>query len=109
MKRSALSPIKNFVSVLTCLLWAAPLVQAAVSVSSPYSSNASGSGNSFAGVLSNDGNLVVFLSEANDLVQSQDRSQFLNIFARDLRTRATKLVSITPDGSGGANGNSVAP
>src|ERR1044071_2491641 len=109
MRLSKLWRFMGLLEVLGFLLAVSPSSYAAISASSPDRANSAGSGNSFAGVISSDGNIVVFLSEANDLVQTPDRSLFLNIFAREIDGGSTRFVSIKPDGSRGGNGNSIAP
>src|SRR5258708_38774665 len=50
-------------------------------------------------VLSADGRLVVFLSEATDLVTNSTGPGF-QVFARDLTTDETELISVKPSGQG---------
>jgi hypothetical protein len=58
----------------------------------------SDSGDSFSGnaTISGDGNVVAFVSTASDLVPNDDNST-ADVFARDLSTGATTIVSAVPD------------
>ena len=59
--------------------------------------------------LSKDGSLMVFQSDATDLVAGvSDTNQATDVFVRNLTTGQTTLVSATPDGSVG-NGRSFDP
>jgi hypothetical protein len=68
----------------------------------------SDSGDSFSGnaTISGDGNVVAFVSTASDLVPNDDNST-ADVFARDLSTGATTIVSAVPDGTNGGNSSSV--
>src|SRR5438876_4823109 len=85
------------------------LVSAADIVSQPALTNAAAAGNSYVGAVSADGNWVIFLSEANNLVTNDDARPNLDLFARDLRSGVTTLLSVNYLGSGGGNGDSSAP
>jgi len=66
----------------------------------------SGNGFSFEGEISADGRFVAFSSQAHDLVVASDTNGDLpDIFARDLQTGATILVSVNRSGT--ASGNSL--
>jgi len=69
--------------------------------------NVAGAGNSFAANISSDGNIVVFLSEAPNLTAEAARQPFMNVFARNMASQTTTLVSAA--GTDGANGISLAP
>src|ERR1041385_3275014 len=71
--------------------------------------SASGSGGSFAPVFSADGQHIVFISHANNLVTNDDNALLLDVFVRDLVAATTRLVSVQPSGRGGGNGNSIEP
>src|SRR5258705_1377063 len=77
--------------------------------SSPGPLNVSGAGGSFAPLFSADGRFVVFTSQANNLVTNDDLAPHLDVFARDLLTSHTTLVSVNSTGIGGGNDNSVSP
>jgi Tol biopolymer transport system component len=64
-------------------------------------------GNSFSPSISADGRLVVFTSDANNLVTG-DTNNSSDIFLRDLSTNTTNLVSVSATGSQG-NKNSSSP
>src|SRR5437899_4298522 len=78
-------------------------------VTQPALTNAAASGNSCVGAISADGNWVVFLSQANNLVTNDDFGPHLDLFARDLRSNVTTLLSVNYPGIGGGNDNSSAP
>jgi len=101
--RALLSLIVCAVSVFSLSLPAATLVS-----QSPFTNNAA-SGESQAGALSSDGRLVILLSEANNLVWNDDNGRYWDLFARDLATGETTLLSIDRSGYGGGNGNSAYP
>src|SRR5689334_7039237 len=60
--------------------------------------NRAGTGNSFVGAFSGDGQVIVFMSEANNLVTNDDFGPYLDIFARDLRSGTTTLLSVSISG-----------
>lgn len=68
---------------------------------------ASGNGFSRHGVLSADGRVVVFVSTASDLV-ANDTNGEQDVFARDLTTNTTRLVSVNRNGTASGNGPSRA-
>src|SRR5437899_1181496 len=78
-------------------------------VTQPALTNAAASGNSCVGAISADGNWVVFLSHANNLVTNDGSGPHLDLFARDLRSNVTTLLSVNYPGTGGGNDNSSAP
>ncbi len=65
----------------------------------------SGNGQSRDSAISGDGRYVVFVSGASDLV-AKDTNTKDDVFARDLQTGTTALVSVKPDGSDSGNGAS---
>lgn len=58
-------------------------------------------GDSWDPVLSDDGRFVVFLSTAEDLGASPNKSGAAQVFIRDRQTGTTELVSATPEGKPG--------
>jgi Tol biopolymer transport system component len=61
-------------------------------------------------VVSADGSTVAFVSDANDLVASANNPNSVrNVFARDLITHTTVLVSVNAAGTSSANESSAAP
>jgi Tol biopolymer transport system component len=69
------------------------------------SGNKGGKGLSSTPALSANGRVVAFLSDAADLVR-KDRNGATDVFARDLRTRTTTLVSVDRTGQRSGNGAS---
>jgi len=67
---------------------------------------ASGNGNSIFPYLSADGSVVGFRSSASNLVSNDTNSTF-DVFVRNLRTRATTLVSVNSAGTASGNHQSV--
>src|SRR5713101_6841576 len=63
--------------------------------------SASASGDSSLAALSAEGRWVVFLSAARNLTTNGSAAPFLNVYARDLQTRETILVSGNRTGTGG--------
>src|SRR5438477_3172456 len=59
--------------------------------------------------ISADGRWVIFESLATNLVALEDTNQTTDIFARDLQTKTTYLVSVNAAGSGSANAASDSP
>jgi Tol biopolymer transport system component len=92
-----------------CCMTAIGGVWGADSVSRSSLTNVAGSGNSFLGAVSSDGDIMVFLSEANNLVTNDDSRPYLDLFARDLNRGATALISVDVSGIGGGNNNSSSP
>src|SRR5258706_4881459 len=78
-------------------------------VSQSTLTNVAGAGNSFVAGVSGDGSVVLFLSEARDLVLNDDSAPYLDLFARDIPSGVTTLLSVNAIGLGGGNGNSLAP
>jgi len=60
-------------------------------------------------LISSDGRWVVFESLATNLVALNDANQTADIFARDLQSNTTVLVSVNAAGTGSGNGNSDSP
>lgn len=67
-----------------------------------------GNGASMSPVVSGDGRFVIFKSRADDLV-GNDTNAWSDIFARDVATSTTYLLSLNRSGSGGGNELSSAP
>jgi Tol biopolymer transport system component len=72
-------------------------------VSSVYRASVTAAGNSTAPLLSTDGNRVLFLSHAPNLVTNEELGPHLNLFARDVFSDRTVLVSVSTNGHSGAN------
>src|SRR6266542_2664263 len=68
----------------------------------------SGNSDSFASVISADGNFVLFTSQAGNLVTNDRNGPFLDVFLRNMTNDQTVLVSVTPDGLSSGNGSSTA-
>src|SRR5260370_40357227 len=65
--------------------------------------SASASGDSSLPALGADGRWVVFLSAARNLTTNASAIPFLNVYARDLQTGETILVSCNRTGTGGGH------
>jgi hypothetical protein len=78
-------------------------------VSVPGLAVVSGAGNSFTPLFSGNGQFVVFVSQANNLVTNDDLAPYLDVFVRDLLSHRTTLVSVNSSGIGGGDGNSNFP
>lgn len=83
-------------------------------VNVPVNPPAGGSGDSFSPILSPDGRYVVFASLANNLALLNVPNPapprvppVLNVFLRDRLDHTTKLVSVSGDGAGGGNLDSI--
>jgi outer membrane protein assembly factor BamB len=68
----------------------------------------SGNNSSHSPVISADGAVVAFRSDASNL-HALDTNTFADIFARNLTTATTHLVSLNKDGTGSGNGGSGSP
>src|SRR5258708_39759948 len=79
------------------------------SVSMTTNASVSASGDSSLPFVSADGRWVVFVSAAKNLATNDAPSPFLNVYARDLQTGETILVSRNRIGTGGGNGSSSSP
>ena len=95
-------------------LWIAMLSAVAASaatlpVSGPAVGSVSAGGNSFNPVFSADGQKLVFVSHANNLVTNDDLGLSLDVFVRDLVSSNTVLVSVSTNGTGGANSDANYP
>lgn len=64
---------------------------------------ASGNDESFRPVISFDGRVVAFLSRASDLTSTEDANAKIDVFARDLTTNTTSLISVNRTGAASAN------
>jgi Tol biopolymer transport system component len=100
--------MKNLMTSLLALAAVAPLAFAAT-VSPPVAPAVSAGGNSFNPVFSADGQKLVFVSHANNLVTNDDHGLWLDVFVRDLVTSNTVLVSVGTNGTGGANADANYP
>ncbi len=69
----------------------------------------SGGGNSFAPSFSADGRFLVFVSQAKNLATNGLSSPYLDVFARDLNSGQTVLVSVNASALGGGNDDSNLP
>ena len=69
----------------------------------------SGGGNSFAPSFSADGHILVFVSQAKNLATNGLSSPYLDVFARDLNSGQTVLVSVNASALGGGNDDSNLP
>ena len=67
---------------------------------------ASGNGSSYSPVLSANGRVVAFSSNASDLVPN-DTNGVSDVFVRDLTAETTTLVSVNSSGTAGGDGDSV--
>ena len=95
--------MKTCIASFLGLTAAAALACAAAVVSPPASPSVSAGGNSFNPVFSADGQKLVFVSHANNLVTNDDLGLWLDVFVRDLVTSNTVLMSVSTNGTGGAN------
>jgi len=100
--------MKKLLTSLLALATIAPLAFAAV-VSPPATPSVAAGGNSFNPVFSADGQKLVFVSHANNLVTNDDLGLWLDVFVRDLVTSNTVLVSVSTSGTGGANADANYP
>jgi hypothetical protein len=70
--------------------------------------NGSGNGNSNSPVISSDGTVVAFYSDASNLAANDNNGNY-DVFARNLSSGTTTLVSVNSAGTGSGNGNSNSP
>ena len=77
-------------------------------VSVNTSKTGSGNGKSYGPVISADGSVVAFRSAASNL-HALDTDTHNDIFARNLQTHTTHLVSVNAAGTGSGNGSSFTP
>jgi hypothetical protein len=77
--------------------------------STPSAPTGSAAGNSFNPVFSADRSHLVFVSHANNLVTNDDAGPWLDVFARNLVTSNTVLISVSTNGFGGANADANYP
>lgn len=104
-------PVAAFAFLLVSLLLKANSAFAAELVSVNAAGTGGGNGHSFvnsAGASSSDGQVVVFESYASDLVAT-DANELKDIFARNLQTGITVLVSQNVGGTGSGNSDSKLP
>src|SRR4051812_18052512 len=79
------------------------LASAVTPISTPVQASASAAGSSFAPQFSADGQHLIFISHANNLVTNDDFAPYLDVFVRDLGASNTVLVSVNTNGIGGGN------
>ncbi len=82
---------------------------AAVLLSGPQQPGTSGAGSSFNPQFSADGQHLVFVSHANNLVLNDDLNRQLDVFVCDLVNSNMALVSVNVGGIGGANADANYP
>src|SRR2546421_7502548 len=73
------------------------------SVSTTDLPNAAAAGGSYTPAFSGDGNSIVFVSHARNLVTNDDLAPYLNVFLRNRTTSNTVLVSVNVTRLGGGN------
>src|SRR5438105_4439291 len=78
-------------------------------VSAKVRTNITAAGASFAPAFSADGQFVVFLSHARNLVTNDAEASSLNVFVRDFAASNTILVSASITAAGGGNQDSSSP
>jgi len=100
MKRAAI-----FIFISLASLGFAALIPATL----PIAPAVSAAGNSFNPFFSADARHLIFVSHANNLVTNDDVGLWLDVFARDLVSGNTVLVSVSTNGFGGANGDANFP
>lgn len=76
-------------------------------VSRNNAGTATGNNQSVQPVISAQGNVVVFLSDATDLTAAVDTNNEVDLFARNLTTNTTSLVTINRAGETSANGRGI--
>lgn len=79
----------------------------AVSRRHPLAGPSGAGGDSLVADVSADGQRVVFLSTAPNLVPDLSTGGFRNVYVHDQTTAVTRLVSVNRDGTGGGNGHST--
>ncbi len=99
---------------VSLLIWLAALEagHAALSVipaSSHSMSNAVASGGSYLPAFSADGQHLVFISYANNLVTNDDLGPNLDVFVSDLANGIITLISVNTNGVGGGNADALLP
>lgn len=94
--------MKNSIVWFTTMAASAQLALSAIVSSQPQPSLSAG-GNSLNPAFSADGQHLVFVSHANNLVTNDDLGLWLDVFVRDLVNSNTALVSVSTNGVGGAN------
>lgn len=89
------------------LLWINPAAAAEPVTTLPLATTPSASANSDSTLpnLSPDGNFVVFISQADNLVTNDNNGLLLDVFLRNLTNGGTTLISVTPEGT--ASGNDI--
>jgi len=101
--------MKTLIQLVSIIALAFQVAGAVVPASSPAQGSVSGGGNSFNPIFSADGQHLVFVSHANNLVANDDLGMWLDVFARDLVSSNTVLVSVSTSGVGGANADANYP
>ena len=104
-----MNTFSNFTLCLILTVLAARGAQTSVIVSSAPRPSATGGGGSFQPVLSADGRDVAFVSQANNLVTNDGLAPSLDVFLRHRFLGVTTLVSVSTNGVGGGDDNSVGP
>ena len=101
------TPFLFFLTELAVIsLVRAPLAGPMDTLSTGTRATVTGAGHSFLPAISGDGRVVLFLSQANNLVTNDNRLPRLDLFVRDLSNGVTRLVSVNTAGTGGAAGDS---
>jgi hypothetical protein len=90
------------------------LVQPVSIVNTPAVAPSGGSGDSLAPIISSNGRYVLFASSANNLTLNSSANlvpptmpPVMNIYLRDRQQQTTTLVSVSLDGNGAGNGDSI--
>ena len=116
---NVLSNIQSCAALLIVLFFAklpvvGGLIQPVSIINSPVIAPAGGSGDSLAPIISPDGRYVLFASSANNLTLNDSANPtpptmppVMNIYLRDRLQQTTKLVSVSLDGGGAGNGDSI--
>jgi Tol biopolymer transport system component len=79
----------------------------AISLRHPLAASGGGSGDSLVADLSADGQRIVFLSTAPNLVPDLSTGGIFNVYVRDQAAAVTRLVSVNREGTGGGSGHST--
>ena len=97
------------ITLVAGLVDVAGAAPAAVPASRPAQASVSAAGNSFNPLFSADGQHLVFVSHANNLVTNDNLNPWLDVFVHDLVNSNTVLVSVDTSGLGGANADANYP
>lgn len=101
--------MKILIQLIAVTVLTFQVAAAALPASSPAQPSVSAGGNSFNPQFSADGQHLVFVSHANNLVTNDDLGLWLDVFVHDLVSSNTVLVSVSTTGFGGANGDANYP